>query len=190
MSQTLNISSYQAFFPVGLCHWVYWQQIVLWEVIISCSRRSFIIICAVMLKYLTPVLSPSCCTVQLLINLPNQLKRHGQACVTVCASCINVYLVLHNPNQTWYGRVIVTPHSEWSGHERSHRPYGFINKTSEGAFQNKSVCRESIRFLNGAQHAFMNKRQGLEYPAFIVDTLLLRLYKMSRSKSRLTRVVN
>lgn len=34
----------------------------------------------------------------------------------------------------------------------------------------------------------MNKRQRLEYHAFIVDTLLLGLCKMSRSKSRLVGV--
>lgn len=143
-----------------------------------------------MLRCKSSVLCSSCCTAPLLINLANQLKRHGRACVTVCVSCINVYLVLHKNESKldliwqshcyatfWVERPRAKPRATWA-HKQNH--WGRISK--------ESVCRRSIRFLQGAQHALMNKRQGLEYPAFMEDTLLLRLYKMFRSERHLTRV--
>lgn len=110
---------------------------------------------------------------------------------SVCP-CINVYLVLHKNDSKldpiWQSHCCATfwverPRAKlWAVRVHKQNHWGRISK--------RSVCRESIGFLKRAQHAFMNRRRGLDNPALIVDTLLLRLNKMSRSKSHLTSVVN
>jgi len=77
-------------------------------------------------------------------------------------SCLNVHLVLHADESKPALIFVVLPHSEWKGHGLN----GFIKGKKEDYQQKKTtenshVWGKSLRFLQRAHHAFMNKRRGL-----------------------------